>query len=150
MRVRAKSPHSWSTLFDPMDGSPPGSAVHGILQAGILEWVAMPSCRGSSQPRDQTCVSCGSCIVGKFFATELTAEERKWEETKRRRTCGGAFYIEMILYKFINVRGYLQAPKQSLGRGRQDADICGPQVSPALGPRQAQRCLPDIIWILSV
>ena len=41
------------TLCEPMDYSPPGSSVHGILQARILEWVAMPSPRGSSQPRDQ-------------------------------------------------------------------------------------------------
>ena len=41
----------------PVDCSPPGSSVHGILQARILEWVAIPSSRGSSQPRDQTCVS---------------------------------------------------------------------------------------------
>ena len=47
------------TLCDPMDRSPPGSSVHGILQARILEWVAIPSSRGSSQPRDRTCVSCG-------------------------------------------------------------------------------------------
>ena len=40
-----------------MDCSPPGSSVHGILQARILEWVAMPSSRGSSQPRDRTCIS---------------------------------------------------------------------------------------------
>ena len=45
-----------STLCDPMDGSPPGSSVHGILQARILEWVALPSSRGSSQPRDETWV----------------------------------------------------------------------------------------------
>ena len=37
---------------DPMDCSPPGSSVHGILQARILEWVAMPSSRRSSWPRD--------------------------------------------------------------------------------------------------
>ena len=42
------------TLCDPMDGSPPGSSVHGILQARILEWVAIPSSRESSGPRDQT------------------------------------------------------------------------------------------------
>ena len=41
-------------LFDLMDCSPPGSSVHGILQARILEWAAMPSTRGSSHPRDQT------------------------------------------------------------------------------------------------
>ena len=40
------------TLSDPMDRSPPGSSVPGILQARILEWVARPSSRGSSEPRD--------------------------------------------------------------------------------------------------
>ena len=44
---------SWDpTLCDLMDCSPPGSSVHGILQARILEWVAMPSSRGSSRARD--------------------------------------------------------------------------------------------------
>ena len=46
------------TLCDPMDYSPPGPSVHGILQARILEWVAMPSSGGSSWPSDQTQVSC--------------------------------------------------------------------------------------------
>ena len=46
------------TLCDPMDCSPPASSVYGILQAGILEWVAIPFSRGSSQPRNQTQVSC--------------------------------------------------------------------------------------------
>ena len=41
-------------LWKPMDYSPPDSSVHGILQARILEWVAMPSSRGSSRPRDWT------------------------------------------------------------------------------------------------
>ena len=45
------------TLCNPMDCSPPGSSVHGILQARILEWVAFPFNRGSSQPTDQTWVS---------------------------------------------------------------------------------------------
>ena len=45
------------TLFNPLGYSPPGSSVHGILQARILEWVAMPFSRGSSQPEDKTCVS---------------------------------------------------------------------------------------------
>ena len=47
-----------------------GSSVHGILQARILEWVAMPSSRGSSSPRDRTLSSCGSCIAGRFFTAE--------------------------------------------------------------------------------
>ena len=53
---------SCPTLWDPMDCSPPGSSVHRILQARILEWVAMPSSRGPSQPRDPTLVSFVSCI----------------------------------------------------------------------------------------
>ena len=52
------------TLCDPMDGSPPGSSVQGVLQVGILEWVASPFSRASSQPRDQTRVS---CIAGRFY-----------------------------------------------------------------------------------
>ena len=52
------------TLCDLMDCSPPGSSVHGIPQARILDWVAMPSSRGSSQLSDRTEVS---CIAGKFF-----------------------------------------------------------------------------------
>ena len=53
-------------LCDPMDCSPPGSSVHGILQARILECVAIPFSRGSSRPRDRTLVSCISCI-GKWI-----------------------------------------------------------------------------------
>ena len=45
------------TLCDPMDCNPPGFSVHGILQARILEWVAISSSKGSSPPRDQTPVS---------------------------------------------------------------------------------------------
>ena len=58
---------SCPTLCDPMDYNPPGSSVHGILQARILEWVAMPVSRGSSWPRDWTRVS---CLAGRFFTTE--------------------------------------------------------------------------------
>ena len=54
------------TLCDPMYCSPPGFSVHGILQARILEWVAMPSSWVSSQPRDQTQVS---HIAGGFFTS---------------------------------------------------------------------------------
>ena len=50
--------------------APPGSSVHGILQARTLEWVATPSSRGPSQPRDRTWVSCVFCIAGGFFTTK--------------------------------------------------------------------------------
>ena len=48
----AKSLQWCPTLCDPIYGSPPGSSVHGILQASMLGWVAMPSSRGSPQPKD--------------------------------------------------------------------------------------------------
>ena len=72
--VHGKSLQSRLTLCDPMDCCPPGSSVHGILQARILEWVALPSSRGSPQPRDQTCVSYVSCIASGFFTTSPTWE----------------------------------------------------------------------------
>ena len=62
---------SCRTLCDPMDSSLPGSAVHGIFQARILEWAAISFSRGSSQPRDQTCVS---CIADRRFTIWATRE----------------------------------------------------------------------------
>ena len=62
------------TLFDPIDCSPPGSSVHGILQARILEWVAIPFSRGSSWPRDRTWVS---RIAGRFFTIWATREAQE-------------------------------------------------------------------------
>ena len=58
---------SCPTLCYLIDCNPPSSSVHEILQAKILEWVAMPSSRGLSQARDQTHISCGSCTAGGFF-----------------------------------------------------------------------------------
>ena len=66
--MHAKSPQSCPTLCDPMDHSLPGSSVHGILQARIPEWVAMPFSRGSSQPRDGTRVSFVSCTGRQIFS----------------------------------------------------------------------------------
>ena len=60
--MRARSLPSCPTLSDPADCSPPGPSVHGILQARILEWVAISFSRGSSCPSDGTCVSSFSCV----------------------------------------------------------------------------------------
>ena len=60
------------TLCDPMDFSPPGSSVLGIFQMRILEWIAISFSRGSSQPRDQTWIS---CIAGRFFTAEPPGKE---------------------------------------------------------------------------
>ena len=66
MKSEVKVAQSCPTLCDPMD-----YIVHGILQARILEWVAFPFSRGSSQPRDWTQVS---CIAGRFFTCWATEE----------------------------------------------------------------------------
>ena len=58
---------SCPTLCDPVDYSPPGSSVHGISQARILEWVAIAFSRGSSWPRDWTPAP---ALAGRFFTTE--------------------------------------------------------------------------------
>ena len=65
------------TLCNPM-GFLPGSSVYGILQARIPDWVAMPSSRGSSQPRDQTQVSC--VLASRDFTTSTNWEAPEQEE----------------------------------------------------------------------
>ena len=62
---------SYPTVWDPVNCSLPGSSVHEILQARILEWVAIPFSRGSSWPKDQIWVS---CIAGRFFTVWATRE----------------------------------------------------------------------------
>ena len=76
--VRAKSLQSCLTLCNPMDCSPPGSSVHGILQARILEWVAISFSKGSSWPRNQTYVSYSFLIAYGFFTTEPPRKPNVW------------------------------------------------------------------------
>ena len=65
--MHAKLLQSCLTLYDPMDCSLPGSAVHGILQATTLEWVAMPSSRGSSRPGIELRSPASPALAGEFF-----------------------------------------------------------------------------------
>ena len=67
--MKVKVAQQCPTLCNPMD------TVHGILQARILEWVAFPFSRGSSQPRDWTQVS---CIAGRFFTSRATKEAQEY------------------------------------------------------------------------
>ena len=68
--------HSCPTLCNPTDCSPAGSTVHGIVLARILEWAAISSSRGSSPPRDQTCISFFSCVAGRFFTSQSLGKPR--------------------------------------------------------------------------
>ena len=71
MNRKVKVAESCPTLCNPMDYY----TVHGTLQARILEWVAFPFSRGSSQPRDQTEVS---CIAGRFFTSWATRDNQEY------------------------------------------------------------------------
>ena len=70
-KVKVLVTQSCPTLCDPTDCSPPGFSIHGILQARILEWIAIPFSRESSWPRDWTQVF---CIASRFFAVWATRE----------------------------------------------------------------------------
>ena len=71
------------TLCDPMNCSLPGSSVHGVLQARILEWVAIPFSRASSKPRNWIQVS---CIAGGFFTIWATREALKIHVSYKKGT----------------------------------------------------------------
>ena len=66
---------SCSTVCNPVDYSLPGSSVHGILQARVLEWVAVPFSKGFSQPRDRTWLS---CIASRFFCFGFPTAGPQW------------------------------------------------------------------------
>ena len=87
----AKSLQSCPTLCNPMDCSPLGSSVHGILQARILEWVAISFSRGSSWSRDQTCISCIDRWVLYHWAT------------REAHFTYSSVYMSILIFQFISV-----------------------------------------------
>ena len=103
MCVCAKSLQSCPTFCDPLDCRPPGSSVLGILQARVLEWVAMPSFKESSQPRDQNQVPCiadgfftvwvtRDCVIGSGFEKPLKTIKTTWKHK--------------MMLKSLNCRGF--------------------------------------------
>ena len=96
-----KSLQSCSTLCNPMNCRPPGSCVHGVLQAEILGWVAMPSSRGSSRPRDWTwCISVTArypmklrenglnLLALKLFPARSRIQKRSWLKSRQKARQG--------------------------------------------------------------
>ena len=82
-----------------MDCSLPGSYVHGILQARILEWVAILFSKGSSQPRDRTWVS---CITGRFFTIWTTREaHHNREQTYHGTQCTVSTWLLLLFFFLI-------------------------------------------------
>ena len=110
--------HSVVSLSDPMDCSPPGSSVHGILQARILEGVATPSSRGSSRPRDQTQVFMSSCTASSFFTTAYKNRLRRQEWGTSPNVC-----------HLLNFQGCCHFPDGEDGTERLS---CAPEVTQLL------------------
>ena len=81
---------SCSTLLDPVDCCPPGSSVHGIFPARIMEWIAISSSRGSTWPKDWSCVSCISCIGRRILYPWATSEV----------LCRWCFSVNIIVFPF--------------------------------------------------
>ena len=75
MRVKVVAAQSCPSLCNPVDCGPPGSSVHGIPQARVLEWGAIPFSRGSSQPRDWTQISCIAGRLGMDFIKIIIQQE---------------------------------------------------------------------------
>ena len=100
---------SCPTLCDPMDSSLPGSSVHGIFQAMVLEWIAISFTRGSSRPRDRTLVS---RIVDRCFTVWTTRESEAlpnqhhlndcWAENQREEVAG---MIKQVIIMTSNTEG---------------------------------------------
>ena len=90
---------SCPTLCHPVDCGLPGSSVHGIFQARILEWVAKPSSGGSSQPRGQTLIS---CITGRFFTAEALGKPQLMPTENQQFWHWEGLYKSLILKSSFN------------------------------------------------
>ena len=89
------------TLCDPMDHSLPGSSVHWILQARILESVAMPSYKGSSRPRDWTMSFMSPALAGGFFTTSAIWEAL-WSTSNCKVYCLISKCFDIFLISFYH------------------------------------------------
>ena len=130
---------SCAWLWDPTDCSPPGSSVQGILQARILEWVAMPSSRGYFPLKDQTHVSCISCI-GRLYhcATWGSPLIYYYVSVKKKK-------IEMITEKNWILVFLTQRPLYCVLNVSSDAST-----SPQVGASQDITSQVTLFWLFSV
>ena len=110
MACGGSAAQSCLTLCNLMDGSPPGSSVHGIFQARILDFVAICSSRGSSRSRDQTRIFCISCTAGRLFTAEPPGKPHHNVETLFGSWFGrqtGFECVCMCVQMLINIYAFL-------------------------------------------
>ena len=121
----AKSLQLCLTLCDTMDCSPPGNSVHGILQARILEWVAMPFFRGSSWPRDWTHISMSPVLADMLFTTSTTLEAQiltyynineSWRHTKWNKSITKG-QNTIWFHTYGGMMEYIETGSRMVGRG---------------------------------
>ena len=129
------------TLCNPMNYSLPGSPVHGILQARILEWVAISFCRGSSQPRARVCVSCISCIDRQILLSlsHLGSANSVYTSLLERQAASGREEVPYIQCK--------RNSSKMVGaeRGHQRADRLKPQSQKTKQTNRMDRSLVELV-----
>ena len=110
MKVKSESEvaQSCPTLSDPVDCSLPGSSVHGIFQARVLEWIAISFSRGSSWPRNQTWVS---RIAGRCFTVWATREATPGDLLKHTgRSGSGSYEVTALPWFPMHVKPCVHPP----------------------------------------
>ena len=117
-------------LLDPVDSSLPGSSVHGILQARILEWVSVPSSRGSSQPKGRTHASYVPCIGRQFLYRQYHLEA----------LCI-SLYNKPINIKSVSLSSVNHSKLSNLRKGSREPPVCNHSCMSYLEIRY--------IWLLS-
>ena len=140
MCVHGQLLQSCLTLYNPKYCSLPDSSVHGILQAGILEWVAVPSSRGSSWPRDQTLLSLLHWEAGSF-TTSATWEAPVTTQTSQSQPPA----VEIPMWK--GKQGWQKS--EAWGAGR--AEKCKEQLNqdetiPDMCSKSLRLPIPDLVW----
>ena len=108
--MKVKGAQSCPDLCDLTGCSPPGSSVHGILQARVLEWVAMPFSRGAPQPRHRTWVS---CFAGRLFANWTTREAQCCSSKGRNLIPKSAVLINIESYSPSCLNALFSATRRS-------------------------------------
>ena len=122
----------------PTGCSPPGSSIHGLLQARVLEWVVVSSCRGSSQPRDQTCVSCTGRWTLYHWATS-EALQATWATVK---SCTSLTQLKGSLSSYL---GFPTPPPHTEGPDNWGA-AASAGTEGEKGFLQHPLCRPEVTW----
>ena len=118
---------SCPTLSSPTDCSPPGFSVHGILQVRILEWITLPSSRGSSRPRDRNQVSCIASGLFTIWTTrEALCSNKKFKKSyKWNATCESypssrfaCFLLKILLFYLSHANWFIHLYWGVIDNGR--------------------------------